>query len=220
MGRDATPAKQRLQLSKLAKAIENDRKNYVALQWLTILGFSPEVGEDARKIYDPRYDANAPANVLSEMGLQALNRKEIEDSILYFERARKKNPKDPQVLNNLAYAYLQSENKNPEQALLLVDQALTYIRNMGSGASNQQRQQFVSSFMDTRGTALMQLGRMEEAAAALEIAFRNRNDSTEIIQNLIKCYEATGNDRQAEAYRRRLDVQRSKEQAAASAANQ
>ena len=210
LGRNSNADVQKQQLSDLSKAIENDSKNVAALQWLTILGFSPAVGEDARKIYDPRYDPNTPWVVLSELGHQALGNEDIENAIIFFERARKKNPRNPQVLNNLAFAYLQSDNKNPEQALLLVDQAITYINNRNLGA---QREEIISSFFDTRGVALMQLNRMEEAAAALEIAFRSRPNSTEIIEHLIECYVATGNERQAEAYRRRLE-QLKKEEAA------
>ena len=83
----------------------------------------------------------------------ALRKGNHDEAINFFERARKKNPRDPQVLNNLAYAYLQAEDRNPEQALLLVDQAITYLIN--SPNIQQNRQAVVSSFFDTRGVALM-----------------------------------------------------------------
>ena len=140
--------------------------------------------------------------VLSELGHQALRKQDHENAITYFERARKKNPRNPQVLNNLAFAYLKAENRNPEQALLLVDQAITFLATAANYRDN--RQAIVSSFFDTRGVALMQLGRMEEAAAAFEVAFRNRPKSKEIIKNLIITYTGK-NERQAEAYRRRLE---------------
>ena len=201
-GREAPTDVMKLQLSDLAKAIENDEKNDSALQWLTILGDRPEVADEARKIYDPRYDPNTPWVVLSELGHQALRKQDHENAITYFERARKKNPRNPQVLNNLAFAYLKAENRNPEQALLLVDQAITFLATAANFRDN--RQAIVSSFFDTRGVALMQLGRMEEAAAAFEVAFRNRPKSKEIIKNLIITYTGK-NERQAEAYRRRLE---------------
>lgn len=202
LGRSAPLQVKRSQLSDLAKALENDEKNVAALQWLTILGDDEEIAEEARKIYDPRYDPNTPWVVLSELGHQALRKGNHDEAINFFERARKKNPRDPQVLNNLAYAYLQAEDRNPEQALLLVDQAITYLIN--SPNIQQNRQAVVSSFFDTRGVALMQLDRWEEAAAAFEVAFRNRPNSKEIIERLIICYEGR-NERQAEAYRRRLE---------------
>ena len=202
-GRTSTIDEKRLQLEDLGKALENDEKNQSALQWLTILADNEEIAEEARKIYDPRYDQNTPWIVLSELGHQALRKKLHAEAIQYFQGARKKNPRNPQVLNNLAYAYLQAEDRNPEQALLLVDQAITNMVTNSSNVPQQNLKAMVSSFYDTRGVALMQLGRMEEAAAAFELAFRNRPDSKEIIQRLIECYTGR-NEKQAEAYRRLL----------------
>lgn len=199
-GRTSPLPVRRSQLSDLAKAIENDEKNESALQWLTVLGDDEEIAEEARKIYDPRYDPNIPSVVLSELGRQALRKADFEEAIKFFERARKKNPRNPEVLNNLAYAYLQIEDRNPEHALLLIDQAITFLANSNL---QQNRQAFISSFFDTRGVALMQLDRMQEAAAAFEVAFRNRPKSKEILNRLIKTLEGR-DERQAEVYRRRL----------------
>ena len=130
--------------------------------------------------------------------------KDYDSAITYFERARKKQPRNSQILNNLAYSYLQSpENRNPEQALLLVDQAISNVNS--TKITGKQREDVVASFFDTRGVALMQLSRYKDAAAAFEIAFRNRSTSKEIVERLIECYEKLGNERQAEAYRRRLE---------------
>ena len=172
------------------------------MQWLTILGFSEHVGEAARKVYDPQYDPKTPWIVLSELGHAALSKKDYDNAITYFERARQQKPNNPQVLNNLAYAYLVAEARDPEQALLLVDQAILNIKNLELGS---KREEIISSFFDTRGEALMQLKRMKDAAAALEIAFRARPTSIEILQKLQKCYEATGNRLQSEQVRRRLE---------------
>ena len=204
LGRTADLAGKRQQLSDLANSIENDEKNESALAWLTILGFS-EIGDQAKKIYDPNFDPNPPWVVLSEQGHHALVVvKDYDSAITYFERARKKQPRNSQILNNLAYSYLQSpENRNPEQALLLVDQAISNVNS--SKITGKQREDVVASFFDTRGVALMQLSRYKDAAAAFEIAFRNRSTSKEIVERLIECYEKLGNERQAEAYRRRLE---------------
>ncbi len=201
-GRDASPDIMTKQLSDLDKALQNDPKNEVALEWLTYLGTQPEIGDEARKVYDPRADPDPHWRVLSELGSHALDEKDFENAIIFFERARKKNPRNSKILNNLAYAYLVSEDRNPEQSLLLVDQA--FINLPGSGLETNPL--VLSSFYDTRGTALMQLGRMEEAAADLENAFRNRPDSLKILEKLIECYTATGNARQAETYRRRAEI--------------
>ncbi|MEM9410702.1 MAG: hypothetical protein AAGA30_06285, partial [Planctomycetota bacterium] len=74
-GREASEIDQQKQLSDLSKAVENDDKNESALQWLTILGTYDGIGEDARKIYDPRFDPKTPWIVLSELGHHALRNK-------------------------------------------------------------------------------------------------------------------------------------------------
>lgn len=203
MGRNGSAEVQEKQLSDLQKSLENDRKNEEAMQWLTILGTSPYIGDEARKIYDPQYDPNTPWVVLSELGHAALAKEDYENAITYFERARKKKPNNPMVLNNLAFSYLVAPDaRNPDQALLLVDQAILNVKNLELG---NKREEIISSFFDTRGEALIQLNRMKDAAASLEIAFRARPDSVEILEKLLKCYNATGNKLQAEQIRRRLE---------------
>ena len=50
----------------------------------------------------------------------------------------------------------------------------------------------------------MQMNRMDEAAAALEMSLQIRPENQEILQALIQCYE--GRDpRQADVYRNRLE---------------
>ena len=102
------------------------------------------------------------------------------------------------MLNNLAYSYLVCENRNPERALLLVDQALRILPENAEG-----RETYLSHFLDTRGLALMQLNRMEEAAANFEVALKYRPNNKSILENLIKCYEGRL-ESQAETYRRKL----------------
>ena len=145
----------KLQLSDLKKAFENDDENDSAKQWLTILDGKPEIGEEAREVYDHRRDPNASWVVLSEIGNQSLKNKDYENAVRYFELVKIKQPHSPQALNNLAYAYLVSDNSNAEQALQLVDQAIAYQINRPNKDKNHQI--IMSSFFDTRGVALMQL---------------------------------------------------------------
>ena len=202
LGRSATLEEQKQQLSDLAKAIENDTKNENALRWLTFLGTISEIGAEAKKIYDPELDPNVPWIVLSELGVNALINKEYEKAIVYFERARKKNPRHPELLNNLAYAYLEAKNQNAEQALLLVDQAVSILNKQARGRISPD---LIASFYDTRGEALKQLKRFEDAIASFEIAYKNRPDDKDILQNLIDSCELAGDSRQAETFRRRLE---------------
>lgn len=204
-GRDQSLEIQKSQLSDLAKAVENDAKNNDALRFITYLGGIPTTSADAKKIYDPKFDPNAPWIVLSELGVTALRDKEHEKAIGYFEESRKKNPRNPEVLNNLAFAYLKAENQDAERALLLVDQAINILKKQQASRNRNVLAMLAASFYDTRGVALKQLNRYEEAIAAFEIAFKNRPNDKDILQNLIESCELSGDKRQAETFRRRLE---------------
>ena len=106
--RDAEAELQAQQLEYLQKSMKFDDTNGETLRWLAHLGNSvnTEIREKARKIYDAKNDQNAPGVVYSEIGAYALVTEDFETAIEYFEKARKKSPRDPRVLNNLAYAYL------------------------------------------------------------------------------------------------------------------
>ena len=110
--------------------------------------------------------------------------------------ARKKSPGNSAILNNLAYSYLVCENRNPERALKLVDEAIRSLEN------NPEAKIARSNFYDTRGTALMQMNRMTEAAAAFEIAIQDRPNNRQILESLVKCYE--GNNLSPGIYLERL----------------
>ena len=206
-------------LDKLKKSIEYAARNEDALRQLTHLANDSSVSEEAKEIYDARQDTQAPASVYAEMGTYALTKADYDAAIQYFEYARKKDPRDARVLNNLAYAYLVCENRNPERALNLANDALKF-RPVNVPDADVYR----SHFLHTRGLALMQLNQLDEAAANFEVALQDRSDSENILKDLIKCYEGRMED-QAEIYRRKLDeVRNSKgteaEEDEPSAANQ
>lgn len=215
-GREADPQQQAQQLDYLQKSMKYDDSSVETLRWLAYLGNSPnsEISEKARKVYDAKNDQNAPGAVYSEIGAYALATKDFETAIEYFEKARKKSPRDPRVLNNLAYAYLKAENRNPERALLLVDQALTFIQNLNA----QARTAYVSHFFHTRGEALMQLDRMIDAAAAFEMAIQERPNNESILAQLETCYRGR-DERQADVYKRRLEQVRAENRAEENAGN-
>ena len=56
---------------------------------------------------------------------------------------------------------------------------------------------------NTRGTALLQLSRLDEAAASFEISLEDRPDNLYCIESLIKCYEGR-EEKLADVYRDRL----------------
>lgn len=197
------PEDQVNQLALLKKAYIYNPSNEFILQGLTRIGGgeNEELAAAARQVYDPADHTDAPALVLNEQGAQALSRSEYDDALTYFELARKKTPRSPEVLNNLSYTYLEGDSPNPKRALKLVDEALRYL------PKTPEYQDYRTHFHDTRGKALMLLGQVSEAAAEFEFALKSRPDNVEILESLIKCYRA--NDMDAGPYERHLSqVQR------------
>lgn len=190
------------ELDLLAKALELDPKYARAQQLVArISAGDSALAEEAKKIYNPEEHDDAPSAVLNEMGSRSLQNEKYDLAIKYFELARRKSPNDPNILNNLAFTYLVCENKNPDRALQLVNQA---IRHLSTVTDPNQQRMLASHFYDTRGRALMQMNRMDEAAAALEMAMQIRPDNEEILKALIQCYEGR-DDLQAEVYQKRLE---------------
>ena len=161
-----------------------------------VTGQDAKLAEAAREVYDPTRDPNAPASVLNALGSNALASNEYDEAIRYYELARKKAPNNAAILNNLAFAYLECDTPNPERALKLVDEAIRSLQ--GNPGAKTAR----SNFYDTRGTALMQMNRMTEAAAAFEIAIQDRPNNRRILESLVKCYE--GNNLSPGIYLERL----------------
>lgn len=193
-----TESERRIALDRLLLAYKKNPKNENTLRLLALIVANDETfGAEARAIYDPYLDPNPPGQVLSELGTRSLNLNEYETAIQLFDRARKKSPQNPVVLNNLAYAHLVSQKGNAKEALKIIEQGL---RTLGS---LREPEQYASHLLHTRGTALMQLSRMEEAAASFESALRWRPEHEEIVESLVSCYEGRI-DAQSEMYREYL----------------
>ena len=182
----------------IKEAFQRNPKSPVVLQKLTNMGlFGKEsIAAKAMELYDPGQDGDPPHQVLTELGTKALSNDDFDKAVRYFEQARQKNPKNPQLLNNLAYAYLKMTPPSPERALKLVNDAILVASQ--SPLANS----VLTFFYDTKGTALMELGRYEEAIASLELALRDRPNNRKTIEALIECYQASGLD--PGRYRERL----------------
>ena len=201
VGRNASKEAKQKQLEDLTKAINLDDKSRQAKRWLTILGFDETIGDLARSVYDPSKDENTTWLIDSELAHHALKKNQFRKAIELFESARKKQPTSPQILNNLAYTYLQLDTPEPAKALWLVDQAILNMK--GIQMSDENRRKVVGSFFDTRGEALKQLGKVKEAAESFEIVLRSRPDDRELLKTLIELYsDIDGN--KAEVYRRKI----------------
>ena len=147
-----------------------------------------DVSDAAKAIYDPYQDFAAPGSVLNELGTAAMLAEDFGAAVKFFELARKKNPNNAMILNNLSYSWLRSDDQDANRALQLVDQGLRLI------SGNPQMVKFRPNFLDTRGTALIALSRFEEAIAAFENALSSRPNDINLLKQLVKCYENVGLD--------------------------
>ena len=203
---EASPAVRELALERLIQAYKYNPQNPGALKLLSWFVANDEnLSLRAKKVYDPYKDPNPPADVLSELGVRALQLKEFEKAINLFKRARNKDARNPVVLNNLAYTLLVSQNseKSATEALTLVEEGMRLLAN------TKDPTQYSTYLLATRGEAQKQLGRMEDAVASFERALRWRPDNEQIIQSLIVCYDGII-DEQAQVYRDYLEEVRAK----------
>ena len=159
----------------------------------------PATAAEAKAIYDPEKDLDIPGQVLQVLGNAEMQKRNYSQAIERYEQARIKIPKDSDLLNNLAFAYLVADVKNAERALFLVDEAIQLLPN------TLETNEAASHFHHTRGSALLALNRISEAAASFEIALQYRPNNPGILESLVKCY--TGRDeKQAAAFQKRLDA--------------
>ncbi len=192
-------ANQKGVLGYFAKAYSYNENNSTVLQGVARLAFSqyPSVANQARAIYDPESQENLPPEVLNQMGLHALKEKNYKAAQQHYERARAASPNSPAILNNLAYAYLKSEDEgdfsqselvrrkksNAERAHDLVTQAMRLLPEVQRKSPNMSR------YRHTLGESLMQLKNYAAAAAEFEMALAIRPEDVELLESVIICYD-------------------------------
>ncbi|MFK7767790.1 MAG: hypothetical protein AB8B55_11255 [Mariniblastus sp.] len=198
--KDGDPKFVAKRLSYLKKAFRYDPTNARVLEQIVrIGGGDSQEAAEARKLYYPtKKFSNTPPIVLNELGTQALSKSEYAPALRFFRMAKSKDPRNPAILNNLAYTYLVGDNPNPERALKLVDEAIKFLPRDAVRYKDS-----MSSFHDTKGHALMQLNKMTDAILQFEKALRARSENRRILEALIKCCEADGIN--ASAYINRLE---------------
>ena len=176
----------RVRLELIKKAYDFNPDSELILRTLGSLGSNQneEIASEAREIYDPSKDPDAPSMVLNDLGARSIAKKEHDLAIRYFEMARKKSPQHPEILNNLAYSYLVGPDPYPKRALTLADQAIRFLPN------HRQAKRFRTYFHGTRAQALMQLKHMPQAIKDFKIALEDRPNDPEILAFLAECYQA------------------------------
>ena len=122
----------------------------------------PGADEISNEIYRP--GPKAPASVESILGTLALKKGDYLEATKRFAKALSKEPSNAEYLNNLSYVYLTRPEPDPGEALKLVDRA---IRNVRSGTFSTRH---LSNFYDTKGRALLELGKTNEAKGDQQLA--------------------------------------------------
>ena len=180
--------------------------NIVSLQEVDI----PGLEKVSKEIYQP--GPKAPPSVENILGKIALSKDDFLDATRHFSKANNKSPNNAQYLNNLSYVYLTRPDPDPREALKLVDKA---IRNVGTGTIAAR---YLTHFRDTKGRALLALGKIAEengdqelansryasSAANLLAALTDRPDNLEIVKSIVECYEASGQTQQVKVWRDRV----------------
>ena len=177
---------QSLQLATEAYKLNQNDSNVLRLIARLATDKDENVSNAAKAIYDPYKHFAAPSLVLNELGSASMQAGDFDGAVKFFELARKKDPNNPMILNNLSYSWLRNNDQDANRALQLVDQGLRLI------SGNPQWTKFRSNFLDTRGSALIKLERYEEAIAAFEKALTTRPNDVSLLKQLVECYQNTG----------------------------
>lgn len=177
-----------LRLATQAYRLNQNDSNVLRMIARLATDSNEDVSNAAKAIYDPYEHFAAPSLVLNELGSAAMQGGDFDGAVKFFELARKKDPNNPMILNNLSYSWLRNNDQDANRALQLVNQGLRLI------AGNSQWAKFRSNFLDTKGTALVKLERYEEAIASFENALTTRPNDVSLLEQLVECYQNAGLD--------------------------
>ena len=179
----------------------------------------PGIEKISNDIYQP--GTRAPASVENILGFIAFGKGEYLEAAKRFSKANAKSPNNPEYLNNLASVYLARPDPDPEQALKLVDRAINSVQ------SGSLETRHLSNFYDTKGQALLALGKIDEANGDQELADSRYSMATakllaalalvdtpanlpakkrclKISQTILECYEVSNLPKHAKVWRERV----------------
>jgi TPR repeat protein len=117
---------------------------------------------------------------------------------IFYEALVEQNSDNYYYLNNFSYSLLIAENKNPQRALELIEKAIEYAPDDFDGIEN---------FLDTKATALKQMGQYKKAAELFESVLEKLDDKEPVLKSLIECYEELGDEEKADSYQKQLEGQ-------------
>ena len=117
---------------------------------------------------------------------------------VFYETLIEDNPDDIYFKNNLAYSLLISSDKDAERALELVNEAI-------EDAKDDENFGGLNSFLDTKGTALKQLGKWKTAAKVFETILPEVDDKKPVLESLVECFKELDDDDKAKKFQKQLD---------------
>lgn len=147
-----------------------------------------------RRVWELLTEApDTPASLMTSMATSAAAQGDIVTARAAFSHAIEREDASPIVWNNYAWTLLQQPDPDPTAALEAVKRAL-------EKAPNDFR------FRETRGQALLALGRWADAIADLEYALNGLPDAVDVHRSLAKAYDATSQPQLAEIHRRQAGL--------------
>lgn len=215
------PSNAQEKIRLLQEGFELDPSNANILRTLTQLQASkvPGVKEKVTSIYDARSRSDAIAEVDNVLGVVALGEERFRDAFEFFERACRKDPKNPGYLNNRAYTRMKyateqleaatakvekmGDEASPESIQFLEDAKKDVVsaaakavadvdRAIGNIRSGSGSARFLTNYYDTKGNALMLQGKYNLAAAEFLRAAVDRPNDPSIAESIRDCYEKDG----------------------------
>ncbi|MEM7457684.1 MAG: tetratricopeptide repeat protein [Planctomycetota bacterium] len=185
---ELTPEDEDRHFELLKLAFEQHSEDTRCLELLTRLACrGGRNANAARDLYNPEDDLKeASVPVLTELGHYKLGNKDFDSAVEIFEAACAQSPDNAVLLNNLAWCYLWTKDPDLERSLSIANEAINALQNI---ENPQQRISLMTYLFDTKGLALENLQRFDDAVSAYENALRERPDNLKIIKRLIFCME-------------------------------
>jgi tetratricopeptide (TPR) repeat protein len=177
------------QLEFLERILQHDASNERALMMLGSLATAEdESAEQAFELLNQMLARGAAPGVIHlALGTRAMMQGDLEQGLVHLEQALERNPRVPEVLNNLAWALAHRDPPDLPRALQLAETAQTLANHPET--------------YDTLGTILAKMGRPREAVTQLENALRVLPPRAEIHRTLSEVYEQLGNEELAAEHR-------------------
>lgn len=135
----------------------------------------------------------ATASTHFVLGIDAYQRKRMDEARFHWDRAHELAPEFAVVANNLAWLLADGDKADPDRALSLIDNALERIPNQ-------------PDFRGTRGHILLRLKRWKDALVDLEAALAATPNNPNVQTDLAEAYEGLGLPELAKPHREKADA--------------